>query len=280
MKQVKIGNTILGDGRIKICLPIVAAAKSEIESQLLKAVKHAPDLLEFRADWYEAVFEKAKLKSVLERIRELSGDIPVLFTLRSKQEGGEKRVNFHDYCEILSCAAGSGYVDAIDVEAFMNYEPVMGKALSEEKMKDDSENGLTEISEYVDINGIKSLVEHLQDENVKVIASNHDFDKTPSVNEIVSRLVAMQKTGADVVKIAVMPKASNDVLKLLNATEIMSKEYADTPIVTMSMGNLGMVTRMDGGIFGNSLTFASAGKASAPGQIAVEELRRVLNLQA
>ena len=45
--------------------------------------------------------------------------------------------------------------------------------------------------------------------------------------------------------------------------------YPSDPIITMAMGELGAVTRTAGALFGNAMTFASAGKASAPGQIDV-----------
>ena len=45
----------------------------------------------------------------------------------------------------------------------------------------------------------------------------------------------------------------------------------------MAMGDLGKVTRVSGELFGSCLTFASVGRASAPGQIAVDELDRILN---
>ena len=49
------------------------------------------------------------------------------------------------------------------------------------------------------------------------------------------------------------------------------------PINTMAMGELGAVTRTAGALFGNAMTFASAGKASAPGQIDVHALKRILD---
>lgn len=45
----------------------------------------------------------------------------------------------------------------------------------------------------------------------------------------------MQELDADIPKIAVMPQNKKDVLTLLSATEEMASEYADRPIITMSM---------------------------------------------
>ena len=87
-----------------------------------------------------------------------------------------------------------------------------------------------------------------------MIASNHDFRKTPPKAELISRMRKMQELGADISKIAVMPQSTEDVLTLLSATEEMRRCY------------------------GSALTFGAAGKVSAPGQIDVEELRTVLGI--
>ena len=75
-----------------------------------------------------------------------------------------------------------------------------------------------------------------------------------------------------------MPNDKKDVLKLLAATEEMANEYADRPIITMSMAGTGVISRLCGEVFGSAVTFGSAKKASAPGQIDVEDLNQVLNL--
>jgi len=76
----------------------------------------------------------------------------------------------------------------------------------------------------------------------------------------------------------VMPKNSTDVLTLIEATNDMKVEFADRPIVTMSMGSLGMVSRISGGVFGSAMTFGSAKQASAPGQVPINELKRILEV--
>jgi 3-dehydroquinate dehydratase-1 len=86
----------------------------------------------------------------------------------------------------------------------------------------------------------------------------------------------MQDMGADIPKIAVMPTCKKDVLTLLAATEEMATDYADRPIITMSMGGTGVISRLVGESMGSSMTFGAAAKASAPGQIGVKELDVVL----
>ena len=143
-----------------------------------------------------------------------------------------------------------------------------------------------EPDEYVELNekiaksGYVDLVdvETSHECGVKVIASNHDFRKTPPKAELISRMRKMQELGADIPKIAVMPQSTEDVLTLLSATEEMRRCYADRPVITMSMAGTGVVSRMCGEVFGSALTFGAAGKVSAPGQIDVEELRTVLGI--
>ena len=113
---------------------------------------------------------------------------------------------------------------------------------------------------------------------MKVIASNHDFHKTPEKSDIIYRLRKMQDMNADIPKIAVMPQNKKDVLTLLSATEEMTSLYADRPIITMSMAGTGVISRLCGEVFGSSKTFGAAKKASAPGQMGVKELETVLGL--
>ena len=80
----------------------------------------------------------------------------------------------------------------------------------------------------------------------------------------------------DVAKIAVMPQSEADVLTLLDATREMKEKHTDSPVITMSMGAKGVISRMTGEIFGSSLTFAMLGKASDPGQVPLEELKDIL----
>jgi 3-dehydroquinate dehydratase-1 len=125
---------------------------------------------------------------------------------------------------------------------------------------------------------VKDIIEGAHAYGVKVVASNHDFLKTPSKDEIIYRLIKMQDLGADIPKIAVMPRSKLDVLELLEATVIMSEKYADRPLITMSMSETGIISRLAGEVFGSALTFGYANKSSAPGQIGVEDLYGVLQL--
>lgn len=248
MNPVVVRNVKIGEGIPKICVPIVGVTKEDIikEAQTFDAIP--VDVVEWRVDWFEHVFEIEKVKEVLKELREALKETPILFTFRTAKEGGEKSIEPKAYAELNKAAAESGYVDLVDVEAFTGDEIV------------------TEIIEAVHQHG------------VKVVASNHDFDKTPEKDDIVGRLCKMQKLGADIPKIAVMPQSKEDVLTLLAATEEMNRKHADRPIITMSMAGTGVISRLCGEVFGSALTFGAARKASAPGQMGVEDLAQVLSL--
>ena len=93
---------------------------------------------------------------------------------------------------------------------------------------------------------------------------------------MVDTLLAME--GADIAKLAVMPHCAADAARLLEATAVAAAQMPRTPLITMSMGALGAVTRVCGGAFGSMATFGTAGHASAPGQPDADLLREILHL--
>ena len=248
MNSLTVRGVKIGEGIPKICVPIVGATKESIIEEASNVKSVCPDIVEWRADWFEDVFDFEKVKEVLNLLREILGEVPVLFTFRTAEEGGVRAVNQETYMKLNRVAAESGMIDLIDVELFFD-ETVVREILS---------------------------IAHQN--QVKVITSNHDFEKTPSKEEMINRLQKMQEIGADILKMAVMPKSPNDVVTLLAATEEMNTKYAKKPIVTISMSDMGMVSRISGETFGSAITFGTVGKASAPGQIPADELRKVLEL--
>ncbi len=248
MNAVKVRNTVIGEGMPKICVPIVGVTKEAILDEARAITKLPADVVEWRIDWFENVFDFDKLVDVLKDLREVLGDMPILMTFRTSKEGGEKAIEDEAYADINIKAAQTGYVDLVDVEVFTGDEIV------------------------------KKIIDGAHAAGVKVVASNHDFFKTPDKDDIVGRLRKMQDLGADIPKIAVMPQNKKDVLTLLAATEEMASEYADRPIITMSMAGTGVISRLAGEVFGSALTFGAAAKASAPGQMGVEDLKQVLTL--
>ena len=122
----------------------------------------------------------------------------------------------------------------------------------------------------------KKLVAELQKEGVKVIASSHDFHKTDSQEILLNRFREMEKSGADILKMAVMPHGFEDVAAIMEATNVMRQE-CEKPLVSMAMGSIGSITRISGENFGSGITFGTVGAASAPGQFPIGELRSLLD---
>ena len=248
MKSITVRNVLIGQGRPKICVPIVNKERVSILAEAMTFRIQPIDLVEWRADWYKDVKDIPSVLETAKMLRDVLGEIPLLFTFRTKKEGGASAIEPEDYAALNIAVAESGFVDLIDIEMFSG----------EEKM-------------------VTELIETAHRNHVKVIGSNHDFHKTPEKEEIVKRLRHMQELGADIPKIAVMPLTRSDVLKLLEATVEMER-YADRPIITMSMDRCGVVSRISGEIFGSAVTFGAATKASAPGQLQVQELAQILDV--
>jgi len=118
MNPVKVKNVEIGTGVPKICVPIVGVTKEEIIAEA-KSFREIPvDVVEWRVDWFEGVFDFAKVEDVLKDLREALSDTPILFTFRTSKEGGEKAIEPGPYAELNKNAARSGYVDLVDVEVF------------------------------------------------------------------------------------------------------------------------------------------------------------------
>lgn len=248
MNPICIRNLVLGEGRPKICVPIVGKTRMDILAEASSFSAMPVDIVEWRADWYADVSSVEKVIETAKRLRDTLGNIPLLFTFRTANEGGEKAIAPEAYKALNLAVIKSGFADLVDVEVFL------GDSL------------------------VTEIIQAAHSFGVKVIASNHDFNKTPDKDEIIRRLIKMQDLGADIPKIAVMPNSREDVLTLLAATLEMTEQYADRPVITMSMAGTGVISRLSGETFGSALTFGAASKASAPGQISVEKLHQILGI--
>ena len=158
MNTVKVRNIEIGAGIPKICVPIVGVTREEILAAAENIKSTKADVVEWRVDWYEDIFDFTKTEATMQALREVLGEMPILFTFRTSKEGGEKAIETEAYVELNQNAAKTGLVDLVDVEAFTGDDVV------------------------------KAVVETAHANGVKVIASSHDFHKTPAKEKIVSRL--------------------------------------------------------------------------------------------
>lgn len=249
MSTVTIRGLTLGDGSCRVIVPLVASCPEEAIWDAGELAAKKPDMIEWRVDHMpELRYNHEMLQICLQRIRRRIGDIPLLVTWRTEKEGGQLDLPPAEYEAFCRLVCESGCADLLDVELFTE-APSRSYILACAKQH-----------------------------GVKTVCSSHDFAKTPSKEEMVSRLCKMQQLGADIAKLAVMPHSRSDVAALLSATAEMADLHPETPVITMSMGALGQVSRIAGGALGSCATFASAGKSSAPGQAALQDVRGALQI--
>ncbi len=240
---------VIGEDReIMICTPLVGKNQEEIFTELQKVLSQKPDIIEWRADFFQGI---ANTNEVLRTAHELTlraGDTPFIFTIRSTREGGQP-------------------IAISDKEAI-----VLNAAVCQETNMDYVDCELSNIPEH-----IKYLRSAASEYGTKIIGSFHNFDFTPDRDFLAGKFAEAEQYRLDVAKVAVMPQKPEDVLTLLCAT-LEAKKKLKIPLITMSMGRYGVISRMIGGVFGSSLSFAVGVGSSAPGQVPIDDLRTVLNI--
>lgn len=244
-RGIEIKGHHINEGKPMVCVPIVAETSEQILAQAKDFTARGARMVEWRLDYYEKIHEDAAVRLTLLELGKICADTILLVTIRSKRQGGNARMEEEELIHLLTILAESGQADLLDVEFFELTEP-------------------------------KKLIQNLKNQGTYVIASHHDFDKTPSYDTLMTLLAQMEEGGADLVKIAVMPEKAADVLTLLSATNDYYERQEQVPIISMSMGKLGLVSRLSGQTFGSCVTFAVMGDSSAPGQPQAEALERVL----
>ncbi|MBO3089286.1 type I 3-dehydroquinate dehydratase [Cellulomonas dongxiuzhuiae] len=248
---LRLRGTTLGAGLPQVCVPVLAPTPQAAADAARALAAGAADVVELRLDHLTgSARDPALVRAAVAAVRAaLPTDVPLLATFRSAREGGAQPADDAAYGAVVDAvtagAAGPDGADAVDVELAMP--------------------------------GVAGLVARAQSAGLAVVVSHHDFAATPSADAIVALLRRQRDVGADVCKVAVMPRDPDDVLALLTATRAFTRD-ADRPVVTVAMGALGVVTRLAGGVFGSAMTFGSVGAASAPGQVDAVRLREVLAL--
>lgn len=176
-------------------------------------------------------------------------------------------------------------IDALhdhDIDKMINFMDILdGKIIATNRMSQEggffkgSERERTEIlrevaeyAEFVDIE--LQTEEKYRSKIIKAsrssIISFHDFEKTPSVSELL-KVVNQEKELGDLAKFAVMPLNMQDTLKVLEVLLQVNNT------IGISMGDLGGYTRVIASLFGSPLTFASVDEGSAPGQLDIESTK-------
>ncbi|MCE3273631.1 MAG: aroD [Ramlibacter sp.] len=237
----------LADGRLPaVCAPLVARTHAALVAETRAVAAKQPDLLEWRVDFFGAIGDLSQVVAAAKAVREAAGGIPILFTRRAQREGGQPIALDEGqvvvmYAEVIA----SGAIDLVDYE-----------------MDNDA----------LQLARVRDLVHGAA---LPLVLSFHDFQSTPSTEQLIARFAQAHAQRADVAKVAVMPHSMEDVLRLLGAT-LEASERFPIPVISMAMGGLGAVSRVCGGAFGSALTFAVGAAASAPGQMPIEDVQAAL----
>ena len=130
-----------------------------------------------------------------------------------------------------------------------------------------------DLVEYVDIElqSDDEYIHKIHDSGVKTIVSYHDFKKTPDLNEIMY-IVEKEHEMGDIAKVAFMPQNLEDTLTILAVLSHCNNTIA------ISMGDLGSYTRVMASKFESPITFAAGTDVTAPGQIDIETMKALLNM--
>lgn len=246
--KVIVRHAVVGGPRPLVCLPLVAGEQTDLLDQAGDLIQLKPDLLEWRVDAWNTLEDGPGIQAALSALRAVMGDLPLIFTCRLHTEGGFKEIARQVRLDVITAAVATGQVDIVDVE--MCNPPDFLQAVS--------------------------TAAH--NSGTRIILSYHNFESTPDETVIVERLNQAQAMGADIAKIAVMPRDYRDVLTLLNATFSARTARVQIPMVAISMGARGRLTRLAGGLFGSDITYAVGRDATAPGQIPITELKQAMEV--
>jgi 3-dehydroquinate dehydratase I len=243
--QRKVRGITIGGENALVCLPLMVVERDQLVQQAKELVALRPDMLEWRVDALKGVTGKV-VASLVPELRRVIGQLPLLFTCRIDSEGGMQPLTQEKRLEIFAAALAGGEIDLVDVELC---------------------NG----KEFID-----QVRAWTQAKGCGLLLSHHDFRATPDAEQLLATFVAAQAAGADIAKLAVMPQSSSDVLSLLTACDRARQGAVDIPLIAISMGEMGVISRVAGALFGSDITFAAGSEVSAPGQLPIEEMRRAM----
>ena len=248
-RLIQVQGKPLGGGTLPIIItPLVGKTRAEVLDEVAAIVPKKPDLLEWRIDFFQAIGDIPAVIDTALAIRQAAGGVPVLLTRRNATEGGQPLpIDEPAVVAMYQAACAAKCVELIDYELSNKPED------------------------------IRALRAASKANGIGMIMSYHNFQLTPDAATLDSKFAAAREFGADVGKVAVMPTHERDVLELLAATS-RARETLDIPLISMSMGGVGSLSRIMGWVYGSAATFAVGKSSSAPGQVAIEDLRTALSI--
>jgi 3-dehydroquinate dehydratase-1 len=207
------------------------------------AAASKPDIVEWRVDHFRDIGRPGAVVEAGKALRRSLAGMPILFTRRSAAEGGQAvSIAEAAVVELYREVCGADFADLVDYE-------MSNPADSVKAVRDAAHRG-----------------------GIGLICSYHNFEATPDMAALGAEFARAQELGGDVAKVSVMARSPDDVLTLLRAS-LRASRTIGIPLISISMGPHGALSRVMGFAFGSALTFGVAASASAPGQMPVGELR-------
>jgi len=221
---------------MKLVVSIMHRTLEEAQ-QLDRSRYDGADVIEWRADF----LDKNEILTVAPAVFEKFAGREILFTLRTRGEGGQIDLTSEEYLAIIQDIQSIYHPDYIDFE-FYSHREVFEQML----------------------------------EFSNLVLSYHNFQETPeNMMEILSELTSLSPK---LVKVSVMAHNEQEVLDLMNYTRGFKTLNPEQDYVTISMGKVGKISRLTADLTGSSWSYASVGEESAPGQIPLENMRRIREL--
>ena len=221
---------------MKLVVSIMPRTLEEAQ-QLDRSRYDGADVIEWRADF----LDKNEILTVAPAVFEKFAGREILFTLRTRGEGGQIDLTSEEYLAIIQDIQSIYHPDYIDFE-FYSHREVFEQML----------------------------------EFSNLVLSYHNFQETPeNMMEILSQLTSLSPK---LVKVSVMAHNEQEVLDLMNYTRGFKTLNPEQDYVTISMGKVGKISRLTADLTGSSWSYASVGEESAPGQIPLENMRRIREL--
>ncbi len=212
------------------------------ENSPYKIKQNLKDALK-KSYYVEVRFDFLKIDEIPKTLEIIKNDLKrVVCTLRPKSEGGKFEGSEKERVSILKLIA--------------EYNPFLLDV------------------EFNTIKENKELVKYLKSTKTKLLISWHDFKKTPKFSELKNMMNQMTKFSHNV-KIVTTAKSVDDSIRTL---QLYSKNGKNN-LIAFAMGDNGRISRILCLYLGSPYTYVSLGKPVAPGQLSIDEVKKIISLK-
>ena len=125
---------------------------------------------------------------------------------------------------------------------------------------------------------VSRMIREARRKKTKTIVSYHNFDRMMDRDEIAEQFLRMEKSRADILKIACIAKTEEDTYSMLEGAAAYSRLTNHKPIVAIAMGYEGSTSRVCAGDFGSVISYACGSRQTAPGQFNAKTLSGYLDI--